>query len=716
MQAEAEETKPVADETSPSVTAAAAPPVAAMAPAPDLPTPVPVKTAGEAEDGSGAAADRAVEEPVLAEAADAQPASEIPAAAGVEPPAAAPARIPGPETPDTIGEAAALGAAVPPPQGLPARADLAQAPPPEGESGDPAASAAAPAPEDAGAIAESAPVVAAGLPSAPAVPAAGSSSRGGSPAIPGLPDLAGPEEDLLDDIPEFEDPEMLPDIPSDVGSVVRAGARCKGKVVAVRDSGVIVAFGTKVEGSVPLAEFRDADGTVSVEPGQEIEVLVERMGAPGEYAALSFKRIRELDAWADIQAAHARSLPLQGRIVAAVKGGLRVDIGVSAFMPGSQIDIRPVRNVDAWIGKDVDVAVIECDRRRGNVVVSRSSLLSARQRQLRTETLSKLAAGEPATGVVTTITSFGVFVDLGGIEGMIKFADLSYGRVGKAEDHLHTGMELTARVMRIDEAKEKIVLSLKAMQPDPWLTIAERYAPAQRVRGRVASVKDYGAFVELEPGVEGLIHFSEIDWSRRAKHPTKTFAPNTEVEAVVLAVDPEQRRISLSSKRLTPDPWDSHAASLEVGQVVKGVVRKIENYGLFVEIAPGIEGLVHVSDLSWDSRPTHPREVAQKGQEISTVILQADLANRKLSLGVKQLQPDAWDAFLMENSVGDVLPGTVRRIAKFGAFVELAAGVEGLCHSSQLPKDRSAIKPGQQHQFEILELNERTRRIGLRYR
>ena len=707
MQAEAEETNPVEDETSSSTSAAPAPAVGAMPPAPDLPTRVQAEAACEAEDTPDPAAD----ESALVEATDAQPARELPEATAAEPPSAARAEAPGTETPDAVGEAVAPGSEVPPPQGSPAMVAQAPASPLGGESGAPAASAVEPAPTS-----DPAPVAAPGTPPAPTAPAAVPPSPGGSAAIPGLPDLAVPEEDLLDDIPEFEDPDMLPDIPSDTGSVVRAGARCKGKVVAVRESGVIVSFGTKVEGSVPLDEFRDADGTVSVEPGQEIEVLVERMGAPGEYAALSLKRIRELDAWAGIEEAHAKSLPLQGTIIEAVKGGLRVDIGVSAFMPGSQIDIRPVRDVDAWIGKEVDVAVIECDRRRRNVVVSRSSLLSERQRQLRTETLGKLAVGEPATGVVTTITSFGVFVDLGGIEGLIKFADLSYGRVGKAEDHVQTGAELTARVIRIDEAKQKIVLSLKAMKPDPWLTIAERYVPGQRVRGRVASVKDYGAFVELEPGVEGLIHFSEIDWSRHAKHPTKTFTPDSEAEAVVLAVDPDKRRVSLSSKRLTPDPWDTHAASLEVGQVVKGVVRKIENYGLFVEIAPGIEGLVHVSDLSWDSRPTHPREVAQKGQEISTVILQADLANRKLSLGVKQLQPDAWDAFLLENSVGDILPGTVRRIAKFGAFVELAAGVEGLCHSSQLPKDRSAIKPGRQHQFEILELNERTRRIGLRYR
>lgn len=691
MQAQSEETKPVADENGSGVADAAEQAVGELPPAPNLPPPELVDAARTAEEDSVAAA-----EPAAAEAGPGPSSSEVPSDA-----AAAPADPPGARQSEAVDEPAGPVASVAPtPQEAP---QLADASPAERGSDDPAPAGGQSGPE--------AELAAAAPPPAPAAPP----SPGGPSAIPGLPDLAGPEDDLLDDIPDFEDPEMLPDIPADAGPVVRSGARCKGTVVAVRDSGVIVAFGTKVEGSVPLAEFQQADGTVAVEPGQEIEVLVERMGAPGEYAALSFKRVRELEVWARIQQAHAHNLSIKGTVVGPVKGGLRVDIGVPAFMPGSQIDIRPVRKMDSWVGSDVEVAVIECDRRRGNVVVSRSSLLRARQRELRAETLGKLAVGEPATGEVTTITSFGVFVDLGGIEGMIKYADLSYGRVRKAEDHVQTGQQLTARVMRIDEAKEKIVLSLKAMQPDPWLTIGERFAVGQRVRGRVTSVKDYGAFVELEPGVEGLIHFSEIDWSRRAKHPTKTFTPNSDTDAVVLAIDPDQRRISLSAKRLTPDPWDTHAASLEVGQVVKGVVRKIENYGLFVEIAPGIEGLVHVSDLSWDSRPAQPREVAQKGQEISTVILQTDLENRKLSLGVKQLQPDAWDAFLIENSVGDVLPGTVRRIAKFGAFVELATGVEGLCHSSQLPRDRSAIKPGQQHRFEILELNERTRRIGLRY-
>ncbi len=589
------------------------------------------------------------------------------------------------------------------------------------------ATTAASAPADETAIAESSPDPAPSLadPSHPE-PVAEARSAPGAPTVPsyppghlpvpGLPDLAALDDDLVDEALEVEDPGEFPELASESGPRIRPGSLCKGMIVAVHDSGVIVSFGAKVEGHVPLDEFRGVDGVVSVQPGQEIEVLIERLGAPGDYAALSYKRARESEAWAVIEEAHAKNLSLQGRILERVKGGLRVDIGISAFMPASQVDVRPVRNLDVWLEKTVEVAVVECDRRRANVVVSRSHLLKAQQQERRAATLSKLKVGEPATGTVKNIATFGVFVDLGGIDGLIKLAELSYGRVENPAAIIQPGSEVTAKVLRIDTAKDRVALSLRAMEPDPWATIQDRYVPGQTVRGRVASVKDYGAFVEIEPGVEGLIHSSEIDWSRRPKHPSKTFSANTETEAVVLSVKPSERRISLSFKQLTPDPWIATAGSLEVGDVVKGVVRRIETYGLFVEIVPGVEGLVHVSDLSWDTRSAHPREVARKGQEITTVILQADHENRRLALGVKQLQPDVWDEFLSDNSVGDTLPGTVRRIAKFGAFVELAAGVEGLCHSSQLPKDRSAVKPGERYKFEILDVNERARRIGLRCR
>ena len=532
--------------------------------------------------------------------------------------------------------------------------------------------------------------------------------------MPGLPDPLGTDED-------FEEAEFVPE---DLDALVKAertegprinpGSRCKGLVVAVSESGVIVSFGAKVEGHVALDEFRQPDGEIGVQPGQEVEVVVERLGAPGAYAVLSHRRAREASAWKRIESSHAQNLPLQARVVKRVKGGLRVDIGVGAFLPGSQVDIRPVRNLDAWVGRDIEVVVVEFNRRRSNAVVSRSELLKAERLAQQRETLSRIAVGEPASGVVKNVTTYGVFVDLGGIDGLIKLTELSYGRVGNPGDLLQPGQEVTAKVLRIDRAKERVALSLRAMRPDPWATIEERYQPGSRVSGRVASIQDYGAFVEIEEGVEGLIHVSEIAWSRHPKHPSKTFVPGAETEAVVLNVKPNERRISLSFKRLTPDPWDEYGDSLQVGQVVGGIVRRIADYGLFVEIVEGIEGLVHISDLSWDTRNKNPRSVAHKGQEINTVILHVDTENRRLSLGIKQLEPDAWDTFLSQYTVGDTLEGLVKRVVKFGAFVELAPGVEGLCHNSQAPRGKRSLRPGNRYYFLILEVNVRARRIGLR--
>ena len=532
--------------------------------------------------------------------------------------------------------------------------------------------------------------------------------------IPGLPDPEAPDEDPGEETFDPEELEALVRGEPSRAPQIHPGSRCQGTIVAVSDEGVIVSFGAKVEGRVPLEEFRDAAGEIAAAPGQDVEVLVERLGAPGDYAVLSYRRARESAAWRQIETAHARHLPVRAQVVQRVKGGLRVDIGVAAFLPGSQVDIRPVRNLDAWIGRTVEVVVVECNRRRSNAVVSRSELLKAERQARMAETLARLEVGEPATGTVKNITTYGVFVDLGGIDGLIKVTELSYGRVGNPSDLLSAGQEVTAKVLRIDSEKERVALSLRAMRPDPWATIEERYKAGDRVIGRVASVTDYGAFIELEPGVEGLIHVTEIDWSRRPKHPSKTFAPGAETEAIVLGVKPAERRISLSFKRLAPDPWDQYGASLEVGLVVEGIVRRITTYGLFVEIVEGIEGLVHVSDLSWDTRARNPREVARKGQKLNTVILQVDTENRRLSLGVKQLEPDAWDTFLSQNAVSETVPGLVRRLVKFGAFVELAPGVEGLCHRSQSPQGKHGLRTGKRYHFKILDVNEQARRIGLR--
>lgn len=532
-------------------------------------------------------------------------------------------------------------------------------------------------------------------------------------AIPGLPVPAGDDEDAGDDALAPDELAALIEPEPAAATQLRPGSRCKGVIVSVGETDALVAFGEKVEGRVPLEEFRQANGEIVAQIGQEIDVVVERLGAPGMPALLAHRRVREAGAWDRVEAAFAARTPLQARVVERVKGGLRVDIGVSAFLPGSLVDIRPARDLDAWVGQETEVVVVDCNRRRSNAVVSRSELLKAERQQRQAETLARLVEGETATGIVKNITSYGVFVDLGGIDGLIKLTELSYGRVGNPSELVQTGQEVTAKVLRVEPEKERVALSLRAMHPDPWATIAERYAVGDRVRGTVASVTDYGAFVRLEAGVEGLIHISEIDWSRQLKHPSKTFSPGAETEAVVVAVRPKQRRISLSFKQLAPDPWDQYGAGFEVGQVLAGTVRRVVDYGLFVEIVAGIEGLVHVSDLAWDARSRKPKDFASKGQQINTVILNVDVANRRLSLGIKQLQPDTWDTYLSQAAVGDAVPGLVRSKKDYGFFVELAPGVDGLCHVSQAPK-RQDLETGRRYTFEILDVNERGRRISLR--
>ena len=623
-------------------------------------------------------------------------AAAVPAADAPELPPQSP-----PAEPAGVVEAES-GAEHPPAPPAPGAAEAPLDPLPDGEPGsvpeepapaaDPPASAASPSPG-----------VAPGLPGMP-----------GLPPIPGPPDLAAADDDLIDEFLEIEDPSELPHMESGPSVSIRPGTRCTAVVVALGRQHAILSFGAKIEGQVPLEEFRGPDGDLTVQPGQEVEVMVERLGAPGEFASLSHRRVRESRAWEVIQEAHAMGTSVKGTVRGRVKGGLQVDLGVLAFMPASHIDVRPVPDLDGWIGAEVEVGVLECDRRRGNVVVSRAQLLRAERERRMAEVLKVLEVGKPASGVVKNLTSFGAFVDLGGIDGLIKLADLSYGRVEHASKIVKPGDEVTAMVLRIDGDRQRVGLSLRAMRPDPWIGIEERYSPGQIVRGRVSSVKDYGAFVEIEPGLEGLIHSSEVDWSRRPRHPSKVFEADAETDAVVISVRPSERRIGLSLKRLQPDPWIEHAANLQPGTVLRGTVRRIETYGLFVEIVPGIDGLVHVSDLSWDSRSAHTREFARKGDEISTVVLRADAENRRLSLGVKQLQPDSWDQFASDNAIGDIVPGVVRRLVRFGAFVELAPGIEGLCHASRLPKDRSSVQPGKRHHFEIIEMSVRNRRVGLR--
>jgi small subunit ribosomal protein S1 len=501
------------------------------------------------------------------------------------------------------------------------------------------------------------------------------------------------------------------------------GELLQGSVVKVTPKEVIVDFGYKLEGMVPIEQVTAADGAITVRPGDPIDVMVDRHGPqPEGYVLLSHSRAARLRSWDVLDKAQREGLLVSGRVIGRVKGGLSVDVGVLAFMPGSQVDIRPLHNLDEFIGQDIPIKILKLNRRRGNVVVSRKAALEEEIVTRKTEALHMLSEGAVVAGVVKNLTDYGAFVDLGGIDGLLHVSDMSYGRVTHPSEVVSVGDTVTVKVLKFDRDKERISLGMKQLAPDPWLTVAEHYPVSGRVVGRVVSVTDYGAFVELEPGVEGLIHISEMTWSRRMKHPSKVVRVGDEVESVVLEVKPRERRISLGMKQLEADPWTTVADRYSVGSVVEGRVRKLTEFGAFIEIEEGIDGLVHVSDISWLKRIKHPSEALKKGQIVQAVILNIDAPNRRLSLGIKQLQPDAWETFFRTHQIGDVVRGKVCRSAAFGVFVELAPGVEGLCHRSEIPGahdrkgEESALPVGQEMDFKIIKMNEGDKKIGLSVR
>jgi small subunit ribosomal protein S1 len=392
-------------------------------------------------------------------------------------------------------------------------------------------------------------------------------------------------------------------------------------------------------------------------------------------------------------------------------------------MPGSQADPRPVHNLDGLIGQDIPVKIIKLNRRRGNVVVSRKLAIEEEANARKSSTLEHLSEGSVVTGAVKNLTDYGAFIDLGGIDGLLHVTDMSYGRIGHPSELLHVGQEVTVKILKFDRGKERVSLGLKQLEPDPWESVAERFPVNARVIGRVVNVTDYGAFVELEPGVEGLIHISEMTWSRRMKHPSKVVKPGDQVEAVVLEVHAKERRISLGLKQLEPNPWTTIDSRYSVGSVVEGRVRNMTDFGAFIEIEEGIDGLVHVSDLSWTKRVKHPSEILKKGQIVQAVILNIDSSSHRLSLGIKQLQPDAWETYFQNHQVGDTVHGRVCRLASFGGFVELAEGVEGLCHFSEVPgysgrrgSEGPPLTVGQEFDFKIIKMSEAEKKIGLSLR
>ncbi|MBK9168290.1 MAG: 30S ribosomal protein S1 [Bryobacterales bacterium] len=492
-----------------------------------------------------------------------------------------------------------------------------------------------------------------------------------------------------------------------------------GTVVKVTAKEVIIDFGYKSEGLVPIEQFTTPAGEVHVQAGDVVDVMIDHGEQPEGYILLSHEKAFRVRIWDHLDKAFREQLTLSGHVLERVKGGLSVDVGVKAFMPGSQIDVRPAHNLDSFVGQDIPVKIIKLNRRRGNIVVSRKAAIEQEVTERKAVTLQHLEEDSVLTGIVKNLTDYGAFVDLGGIDGLLHVTDMSYSRVNHPSEILHVGDEITVKVLKFDREKERVSLGMRQLEPDPWLTVMDRYTRDLRVVGRVLNVTDYGAFVEIEPGVEGLIHISEMTWSRRMKHPAKVVKPGDQVEAVVLEVNPKERRISLGLKQLEPNPWSTIESRYSVGSVVEGRVRNMTDFGAFVEIEEGIDGLVHISDLSWTKRVKHPSEILRKGQIVQAVILAIDARAKRLSLGVKQLQPDAWETYFQAHQVGDVVRGRVSRLASFGAFVELAEGVEGLCHNSEIPgfTPRKAEEPplniGEEYDFKVIKMSEAEKKIGL---
>src|SRR5579872_5301298 len=493
----------------------------------------------------------------------------------------------------------------------------------------------------------------------------------------------------------------------------------KGTVVNITDKHVVVDVGFKSEGMVPLEQLLDRDGQPKVKPGDAIDVMIDKRENAEGYLMLSYERAQRLKVWDDIERAYNTKEPIKGYVVERVKGGLTIDIGVKAFLPGSQVDVRPVRNLDGYKSQEIEVRVIKMNKKRGNIVVSRKEILEEEINKKKSETLSHLEEGSIHHGTVKNLTDYGAFVDLGGIDGLLHITDMSWGRLTHPRDLVNVGDEIQVKVLKFDKDKQRVSLGFKQLTPDPWLDAADRYPIGAKVNGRVLSVTDYGAFMELEQGIEGLVHVSEMTWSKRMKHPSKLVKVGDDVETIVLNVNPGERRISLGLKQLLENPWENLHDRYPVGSTVEGKVRNLTDFGAFIEIDDGIDGLVHVSNLSWTKRIKHPSEVLKKGEKVKAIVLGVEPENRRLSLGVKQLQPDVWETFFAQHRVGDVVKGKVLRTAQFGAFVEIAEGVEGLCHVSEATDEHGApvkLEQGREMDFKIIRMNPEEKKVALSLR
>ncbi len=504
-------------------------------------------------------------------------------------------------------------------------------------------------------------------------------------------------------------------------TVFHSGELVEGKVVGVSDRGALIDFGYKSEGIIPSDEFNgDIEGQISI--GDTVEVVIKSIHSGDAPPILSRVDAVGRKMWNDIEEAYRNEATVRGKIVDKTKGGLKVDLyGVEAFLPGSQIDSRPIRGLDTYIGEEVEAKIIKFSRRRNNIVLSRKVITDVEVNEQKAKTLESIDIGYVIEGTIKNLTDYGAFVDIGGIDGLLHVTDMSWGRIANPADAFKPGEQVQVKVLKLDREKEKISLGYKQLQPDPWTTVIEVYPVNSKVTGKISSVTDYGIFVELEPGVEGLVHVSEISWAKRSASPKRQFHKDEEVEVQVLGVDTVDKRISLGMKQLQENPWDSIHERYPVGSKIRGKVRNLTDFGAFVEIEDGIDGLVHVSDITWAKKLKHPKELLKKDQDVEAIITHIDSAGQRLSLSMKDLTPSAWEGFVATHRPGDTVRGKVSRFTSFGVFVEFGEGLEGLCHISELSEDRvekpeDVVQLGQELDFKILRIENEDQKIGLSFR
>jgi len=494
----------------------------------------------------------------------------------------------------------------------------------------------------------------------------------------------------------------------------KAGTLVRARVLQIRSGVVMVDLGYKSDGIIPVEQFTEEELKV-LKPGDEIEVLLEAAEDTNGNILLSRDKAKKLQVWEDLNRAYQSGTPVKGKVLSTIKGGLSVDIGgVVAFLPGSQVDVKPVQNLGRMVGQSIDLKIIKMNSGRGNIVLSRRALLEQAQSLKKEATLSALAEGQVISGVIKNITDYGAFVDLGGIDGLMHITDISWGRINHPSEAFKVGDRVDVMVLKYDREKQKVSLGMKQKTQDPWLAVAEKYPVGSRVRGKVVSLTDYGAFVELEHGVEGLVHVSEMSWVQKVKHPSKIVSLGDVIETQVLAVDQNAKRISLGMKQIEPNPWQTISDRYPVGSQVEGRVKTITDFGAFIGLEEGIDGLIHISDLSWTKHIKHPSEVLKKGQTTNVVVLSIDPAKERISLGLKQLTPDPWDRAIPERyKVGQDETVKVMKKTDFGLFVDLEQGIEGLIPTSEIPKDAEDIKEGAEVTARVIKVDRNDRKIAL---